>query len=178
MKTNSLNCNNCGANLHINENIKFLTCTNCGASLQIVHAGGAIYTRILAMNTAAEINFPDNSEILVLENEIARLDRDWGQEREQYLVRGRYGSTFKPTVGNAILMNLVIIIGGVLWSFFAKSLEVPLFFKLLGFITIVVGVFALISQLGKAKKYEAAEKTYKAKRDKIVNKLKALQINF
>src|SRR5262249_39007654 len=49
------------------------------------------------------------------QNELARIDREWAAEREQSLIRGRYGRRDVPTAGMAVGIGLVSVVGGLIW---------------------------------------------------------------
>src|ERR671923_326531 len=83
--------------------------------LQDLHASGALTdeefaaakARVLAGEPAGtgpadEGVMREQLDELRLQNEVARLDREWELERERYMVAGRYGYRYVPTRGMSV----------------------------------------------------------------------------
>jgi hypothetical protein len=109
------------------------------------------------------------------QNELERIDREWAQERERYMVAGEDGSRHVATVaeerGRAVMAGVV---GGV-WTAFALWLTsrgpgdgAPLFFRLLfplfGVLVIVCGIWSGLQAAQKAEAYTRAEAAYQRRR--------------
>ena len=75
MEITSLKCNHCGANLQIDPKVKFFNCTFCGSSLTIKKSGNVMFTEVLEEIKEDTEIIKDNSEVMLLEKEVARLDR-------------------------------------------------------------------------------------------------------
>src|SRR5688500_14678191 len=56
------------------------------------------------------------------QNDLARLDREWQMEREQYLVAGRRGVRHVPTTGASLAGAGVVGVFGVFWTIFAFAI--------------------------------------------------------
>src|SRR5262249_55465495 len=56
------------------------------------------------------------------QNELARIDREWEKEQQQYLLRNRYGYRQMPTTALGAAMAIVGGGFGFLWAFLAMSL--------------------------------------------------------
>lgn len=131
------------------------------------------------------------------DNEIARLDRQWSMEREQYLVRGRYGRTSIPTEGGSIGAGIVIIVFGIFWMIMASSIgssmrgpssigfQPPGFpgasnsgpvstigniFPLFGVLFIIAGIISCIVSFNKASGYKEAQRRYEEQRQDTMNR--------
>src|SRR5687768_12151 len=42
------------------------------------------------------------------QNELARIDREWQIEREKYMLTGKYGRRYIPTVGMGLVVAIII----------------------------------------------------------------------
>ncbi len=113
------------------------------------------------------------------QNELARIDREWEIEREQYLIRGRYGRRDVPTTGMAVGIGLVSGIGGLLWLVMAVAItgSAPDFgpfviakfiFPLFGVAFIVGGIWWAFHVYAQAEKYQAAFKAYQDRKASVV----------
>ncbi len=87
MKITKVCCQGCGADLQIDETIRFATCNYCHARLEIVHDPMVTHTRLLEDIERNTEEIADNLRIVELQNELERLDRDWESRPE----------LFKPT---------------------------------------------------------------------------------
>ncbi len=70
--------------MEINPNIKFFTCTFCKSSLTIKKSGNVMFTEVLGEIKKDTETLIDNSEEILIEKKIARLDREWMIESQQY----------------------------------------------------------------------------------------------
>lgn len=48
MKITKVCCQGCGADLEVDEEIRFVNCNYCGAKLEVVHDATTTHTRLLA----------------------------------------------------------------------------------------------------------------------------------
>ena len=83
MKLLALNCNHCGAPLEVPEKANYLTCTFCQTQLSVQRSGGAAYTEALEKLDERTEQIADDVEILKLQAELDRLDREWTSGRER-----------------------------------------------------------------------------------------------
>lgn len=111
-------------------------------------------------------------------NELARIDREWEIEREQYLIRSRYGTTHVPTTAMGLGVAVLGGLFGAFWTIMALSMtrggpdEGPfsiarIFFPIFGVVFTLVMVGFGMSAYSKAKKYEAAHAAYQARRRQV-----------
>jgi hypothetical protein len=112
------------------------------------------------------------------QNELARLDREWEIERQQYLVVDRYGRRHVPTAGMGIGSAVVGGVFGVIWTVMAVAItsEAPDFgpfaiaqviFPLFGMVFIVAAVGWGVHCYSRAQKYDAAFRAYRARRRQV-----------
>jgi hypothetical protein len=111
---------------------------------------------------------------LKMANELNQIDNDWESEREQYLIRGKDGSTSEPTVENALLQGgLVAGIGGVGVCVLAGMSGTS------NMGSVVLLLIAVFGGLGlatggyiwwKARNYEQAYSAYMSRREAVYNR--------
>ena len=86
MKITKVCCQGCGADLQVDETIRFATCNYCHARLEIVHDPTVTHTRLLeeiALNTGRSA---DRLHVLELQNDLERLEREWENEQARHLI--------------------------------------------------------------------------------------------
>ena len=111
------------------------------------------------------------------QNELTRIDREWEMERQQYMVRDRYGARYVPTAGLGIGTAVVGGLFGIIWTVVAANLTsnapgggsgiVEVLFPLFGVLftgaAIGYGLYAATT----AQQYKRAYEAYKARRDAV-----------
>jgi hypothetical protein len=111
---------------------------------------------------------------LQLQNDLAQLDREWEQEKEQYMVTGKYGHRYVPNKATSVLGGVIVVIGGIAWTIFATSMSsgagdgVFALFPLFGVLFIVVGIGISVYSYSKASRYEQAYRAYQERRDELL----------
>ncbi|MFK8005053.1 MAG: hypothetical protein AB8H03_01725 [Saprospiraceae bacterium] len=138
MEITSLKCNNCGANLEINPKIKFFTCTFCKSSLTIKKSGNVIFTEVLGGIKKDTETLIDNSEEMLVEKKIARLDREWEIEQKQFGVYLDDNFLNNPDEVNLSMVGSYVLLG-IGWL---------IFISILGFIHNNGGVKAIMFIVG------------------------------
>ena len=173
MKLLTLTCNECGAPLEVPAKTKFLTCSYCSARLAVQHSSSAVYTEVLETIGRRTEQLADDVETLKLQNRLLRLDREWSEERQRYLVHDKHGRQHVPgTAGGAI--GVVMAVGfGIFWIITAGSMGAPGFIPLFGLAVIVIGVLVGISHMGKAEAYRTARRRYERRRRELVDRLQS-----
>jgi hypothetical protein len=172
MTTEKLNCNHCGATFEVPTTARFVTCNQCGAQLSVLRSGGVSYTE--ASSGPALRDMADRLDEITRQNELARIDREWQIERDQYMRYGRYGSRYRPTVGMSIITGVIGLVGGGLWTLFTLSI-VPqvggfgLLFPLFGVFFMAVGVGTAIYNYNLAQRYDEAYAAYQQRRQRLLH---------
>src|SRR5712692_1011574 len=77
---------------------------------------------LLNPTRAAPEHAPEQIAAVRYETELARLDREWEMERQQYLIRNQYGIRQLPTTGIGIAMAGVGGVFGTLWTIVAFAI--------------------------------------------------------
>lgn len=111
------------------------------------------------------------------EQKVARLDREWRMEREQYMVRGNHGRRYLPTRWSSVGMGLFGVVFGIMWTSIAGNSPafersedgVFAFFPMLGPLAAVIVVGYSIYCYGKATAYQSAESRYHYEREALLS---------
>lgn len=170
METFSVRCNHCGAPLQVAENTRFVTCQFCHSSLEVKRTDSSVFTEEVAKIAENTGKMAESLEVITVQNEIERLDREMGlqQVTSSQKKRGLIGG----------------VMGGVFGIFFA----VVCFLMASGFssagagaFTIVpvgMGVFGLVmagmSVIGGVN-HEAARSKYQERRAELDRQLEGLR---
>jgi hypothetical protein len=112
------------------------------------------------------------------QNELARHDREWEIEKQQYLVAGRYGRRYVPTAGMGIGTAVAGGVFGLIWTVMAIAItsrapDVMPFaiskvvFPLFGVVFIAAAIGWGFYCFSRAKKYEQAFRAYQSRRDNV-----------
>ncbi|WP_395735686.1 hypothetical protein [Prosthecobacter sp.] len=80
MDTLSVRCNHCGAPLQVAEKTRFVTCQFCHSSLEVKRTETTIFTEEVARIAENTGKMAESLEIIALQNELERLDREMGSE--------------------------------------------------------------------------------------------------
>jgi hypothetical protein len=165
----SISCNHCGAPLQLPEETRFATCSYCGARLEVLHQGGAAYTRVLDDIDQRTKRIEASVDEL---NHREQLDREWMLSRDQYMIRGKNGASL-PTGGGggAIVGSVFMVIFGVIWTCLAASAGAPFFFPLFGVVFIIAAIVGGVSAATKASDYSRAEENYQRNRRQLLSNL-------
>ncbi len=174
MSFETLNCNECGALIQVPTVARYVTCNRCGAHLVVQRTGIATYTES-ARRPAPEANDPawremaERMEYLEQQNDLMRIDREWEMEREQYMVRGRYGGRYVPSTVAAVLTGVLSVGFGLFWVAITFGMMGGggggfSFFPLFGLLFIAFGIGMSIYQFSKAQQYQSAYADYQRRR--------------
>jgi hypothetical protein len=112
------------------------------------------------------------------QNELARIDREWENERLKYLVRNRYGIRQVPTAGIGIAAAVVGGVFGTLWTIMAIAITgsapnmgpfsiVKIIFPLFGVCFIVFGIAMGIYVYRRTQQYQERFQAYQARRQSV-----------
>ena len=112
------------------------------------------------------------------QNELARIDREWEMQKQQYYVTTRYGVRQLPTTGMGIGIAVVGGVFGVFWTIMAFAITsgapnvgpfaiVKIIFPLFGVLfTGAAIVFGIVCNI-RAKKYQEAYEAYQRRRQQV-----------
>ncbi|HBJ85968.1 MAG TPA: hypothetical protein DDZ88_19290 [Verrucomicrobiales bacterium] len=175
METLSIRCNHCGAPLQVAGNTRFVTCQFCLSNLEVKRTDSSVFTEEVAKIAANTGMMAESLEVLTLQNEIERLDREWGIEQTNHLVQGRTGPRMpgNPLFGLAFTIFFAVVCFGM--ASFAGSFDAPGIFLL---VPIGMGLFALtagIMGVAKGQTRETARSQYQMRRAEMTQMLEALK---
>jgi DNA-directed RNA polymerase subunit RPC12/RpoP len=171
MKITKVCCQGCGADLQIDEFIRYVTCNYCNARLEVVHDPTVTHTRQLDKIERTTARLADNLKVIELQNDLERLDREWDNQRQGYLVRGKNGHVSEPSSVGTIIAGVIAIVFGIFWIGFTRSMGAPGFFSLFGLVFIGAAVFGMVIGTSKAKTYQNGLHQYEFQRQRLVARL-------
>ena len=114
-------------------------------------------------------------EEIKAQNELAQIDREWGMERENYMVAGKYGQ-YIPNKVSSVFGGIFLVGFGIFWTAMVSPVMgsggagVLSIFPLFGVFFILFSVGTSIRAFVKAGQYEEAQKRYQRCRREILNK--------
>jgi hypothetical protein len=172
MKLDPIVCSQCGAPLQVPADVNFVTCNHCHASLAVKREASVTYTEAVQKLASHTEALREEVAELRYERELERIDREWRQRQEDFMVTTRRGNKSLPTRAGGIVMIVVgLLIGGMISTvFFAVASGMgdrgglfaimPCF----GLLFTGVAVFAGITMLSKTSEYERARAAYESRR--------------
>lgn len=112
------------------------------------------------------------------QNELARIDREWQIEREKYMLTGKYGRRFIPTVALGGFIAVGGGLFGVFWALVAFGITsampdrdgfagAKVFFPLIGVLIPIGAVAYGVYVINKANEYSRALAAYQKRRAAI-----------
>lgn len=188
MKLFTLSCQHCSAPLEVPAKITQLTCQFCGTRLRVQRTGSAAYTETLEEVAQQVARVADTTDQLKVEQEIARLDREWMMGREQFMVRGKDGQLDVPGKTSALIGGAIVVAFGIVWTAIATGIAgavgfginevgggplsfLPGLFPCFGVIFIIGGIFVALTSYGKAHAFEEHQQAYHAERNRLLAQL-------
>jgi DNA-directed RNA polymerase subunit RPC12/RpoP len=173
MELVSLACGHCGAPLEVPDGTRFVTCGYCSSKLEVHRSGGAIYTEVLEALQKRTEEIADDVEILKLQNELERIDREWQSDRERCMIRGKDGSLSEPSPVAGTIGGVVAIGIGIIWIFIAGSMFPPMALFGLAFIGIIV--FNIFNNLKKSGDFGEKKQEYEQRRAEVLLAIRKLE---
>ena len=171
METLSVRCNHCGAPLQVAENTRFVTCQFCQSSLEVKRTDSSVFSEEVAKIVENTGKMAESLEVITIQNEIEKLDREIGLTHVPTSKKGGGG-----------------LAGGIFGAAFGLFFAVVCFLMAAGFseagagmFTIVpvgMGIFGLViagSALIGGVNHEADRSTYQERRDELERKLESLR---
>ena len=169
-------CIKCGANLRVTPDADYVCCQYCNSELQVVRDGSVLTTRVLESMEEMKDDLGHKLEILRVQNEIERLDREWTLRRNDFMVHGKNGSRI-PSSAGSLISGLVAAIVGIIWMVFANSIGAPGPFMLFGVVFIVVALVAAVSGMDKGSRHKSADAQYQERRRSLLSELRQAERN-
>ena len=171
METKRVCCQGCGADLEVDETIRFVTCNYCNARLEVVHDPTTTHTKLLDELVERTESMADDLKLIQAEMELQRIERDWEVTRRQYMVTDKHGHESRPSMAGSVVGAVIAIVFGIFWMGMAARIGAPGIFPLFGLIFIGAAVFGLIRGTTKSTDYQNALAGYQAQRETALRKI-------
>lgn len=171
MKVTKVCCQGCGADLQIDESIRYVTCNYCNTRLEIVHDETVTHTRLLDKIERTTDRMANNLKVIELQNDLERLDREWESRRLSFMVRTKDGHLSEPSAVGSIVFGVVLTAFGIVWmSITANSSGI---FSILGLVFIGFAFVGMVKGANKAAAFKARRSQYHGRRRHLVSRLDA-----
>lgn len=170
MRTISLTCNRCGAPLQAPESTQFVTCSHCNTRLKIVSSGGTTYTEALKDILESQVAMAEDLEIIRLQNELERIDREWTNGLHRFEVTDAQGqrSLQREDVGIASMAQVALGAGAALFiAFKASEMGAPAVFTLGPLAMLVFTLIGFSRRYSAADRYRTEKSLYESRRERI-----------
>lgn len=176
METLSVRCNHCGAPLQIGNGTRFVTCQFCQSHLEVKRTDSSVFTEEVAKIAENTGRMAESLEVIELQNEIERLDREWAQKEAGYISHGKNGphrpssSLFGLAFGiffACVCFGMAVVMSNIAGSFHGG-------FSAMGLVPAGMGVFAIVAaviNMNKGVELERAESAHQARRAELLAKL-------
>jgi hypothetical protein len=161
-------CIHCGANLRVADDATHVCCQYCNSELHVLHDGDRVSTELVR---EMQEGLGHKLDVLRVQNELERLDREWTLEREDYMVSEKGGGRSVPSAAGSIVMGIISVGFLIFWIGGAGSMGAPAPFVLFGCVGLVIVVFMMFSGVSKANAHESAERRYQSARRRLMNEL-------
>jgi hypothetical protein len=171
MKVTKVCCQGCGADLDIDETIRFVTCNYCHARLEIVHDSTITHTRQLDKIEKTTDQLVNKVRVLELQNDLERLDREWDSRRDSLLVRNKHGVASEPSSAGSVFGGAIAVVFGIFWISMASSQGAPGFFLLFGLVFIGFAIVNMVSGTAKAGAFRNQRSDYEYQRRKLIDRI-------
>jgi hypothetical protein len=176
MNVKKVCCQGCGADLEVDESIRFVTCNFCGSKLEIVHDATTTHSRLLEKIGEKTERMSEDLRVIRLQNEIEQLDREWDLEREGLMPTNKEGVRSKPSAGGSVVGAGIMVVFGLIWMTAVSSFGGG-GFALVGLIFIGAAIWTAVAGVGSADRYRSAEAMMNQRRRRLLEQLEAAKRN-
>ena len=161
-------CIHCGATLRVAGDATHVCCQYCNSELHVLHDGSRATTELVR---AMHEGLSQKLDVLRVQNDLERLDREWNMERENYMVTAKNGNRSVPSTMGSAAIGIFMAIAGIAWTVFAVSNGAPGFFAFFGVVFVAIAVISSIGGFFKASAHDTAEQRYRHSRDRLTREL-------
>lgn len=173
MKVMRVCCQGCGADLEVDESVRFVTCNYCHAKLEIVHDTSVTHTRLMEKIEQTTDRMAGNLRVIELQNDLERLDREWEVRRESFMQTSKNGRRYIPSVAGSVISGVIFSIVGVVMLGIAASARGAGLLGFVGLGVVALGVWAAISGSSKANAYRREEDAYGVERNQLIARIES-----
>ncbi len=170
MKVTKVCCQGCGADLQIDETIRYVTCNYCNARLEIVHDTTVTHSRQLDKIQRTTDHLAGKMKVLELQNDIERLDREWEKFREAVLPRDQTGQLCELHAGPAAVLGILGIALGLI-LFVGTLMNQEFGWSLLCLPVFAISIWIIKSSSKRAAAYQAQRFRYSSARRSLLHRL-------
>lgn len=179
MNTISLKCNNCGADLEVAPNIRFVHCTNCSTDLTVVNNDNTIYLQPFGIANDLGEEIAEGLHVAKIERAIDRLDRQWEIKKTELGVKEGWSTTNRFTAFFSLLIGPVVMIGLIFFTFYGTLSRTGMnigsshdqqFFLILG-VVVLIAIFKFIGKFILELNYLGERDKYRQEREELVKRL-------
>lgn len=169
METLSVRCNHCGAPLQIGNGTRFVTCQFCQSNLEVKRTDSSVFTEEVAKIAENTGRMAESLEVIELQNEIERLDRELGPQ-----VAGGDTNPASKVAGGIIgvIVLIMFVAFGLFFTITSSQMGAPGIFPLFGVGFVLIGVISFGSMMARA---AAGPSDKQKRRDELVRKLETLR---
>lgn len=168
MKITKVCCQGCGADLQVDETVRYVTCNYCHARLEVVHDASTTHTRLMEDIKQNTERMAGNLRVIELQNDLERLDREWDQRRDSFMVTGKNGHKSLPTEAGSIIGGAFGIIVGVIMTGAIAASPAPGPFALVPLLFIGFAIYSIVSGTSKASAYRSANLQFEQRRASLI----------
>ncbi|MEO8615474.1 MAG: hypothetical protein ABI600_10060 [Luteolibacter sp.] len=170
MKVTKVCCQGCGADLQIDESIRYVTCNYCHAQLEVVHDASVTHTRQLDKIERTTDQLANNLKVIELQNDLERIDREWDRLRGSLLSRDKYGNVSEPSL-TAAIVGSSLCAGIGLFCLVAGAAQGSGGIAFFGLIPLLLSIYLFISGTRKASDYQNLQLRYTSHRRKLITRI-------
>jgi hypothetical protein len=158
--------------LEVPGGTRFVTCGYCSSKLEVHRSGGAIYTEVLQAIQRRTEELAEEVEILKLQNELQRIDREWQIDRESCMIRRKNGGLREPSPVTGAFIGISCIVCGII--FVVVGIKAPPI-MLFGLAGTVLGFFSLVSELRKSQQFTEMTQQYEQRRGEVLQRMREFE---
>lgn len=173
MSVRKLCCQGCGADLEVDESIRFVSCNYCGARLEIVRDASITHSRLLDRIERNTGEMAGDLRVIRLQNDLEQLDREWQSQRSKYLVTNKRGEVSEPSAATSVIGGIVAAGFGIFWTVQASSMGAPGIIPVFGLVFVLIAVLGMVSSLSRSGALKSGEMEYQSKRSRLLAQIES-----
>ena len=170
MKVTKVCCQSCGADLQVDETIRYVTCNYCQCQLEVVHDSTVTHTLKLDKIERTTDQLAKKLRLIELQNDVEHIDREWDKFRAAVLSRDNQGQLCEPSSSGSIMVGIFGIGSGVLWIIFCASNGSPAW-ALAGLVIIGIAICLMKDGGKKAEIYRIQRYRYESARKSLLYRI-------
>ncbi|MEO5916901.1 MAG: hypothetical protein ABIS50_21920 [Luteolibacter sp.] len=171
MKVTKVCCQGCGADLQIDESIRFVTCNYCNARLEVVHEDTVTHTKRLDKIEQTTDQIGKRVKVIELQNHVEQLDREWEKFRQSVSTKSENGEIMEPKTGMAIANGIIGFLAGIAFIAVGFAGPQPLIGICIGIFAIGVSFYIMRHGHWKAEHFQLQKYRYETARKGLLQQL-------